>query len=234
MADGMVGAVAGVVARIWIFGPGDICHECPMRTECADQTRCLHLVKSAGLSTRIDGEFRRFPLGAREVGRVPVTLEPVVVNDHVGELGFADHTWLMLHEVRAFAAVPIEFEEHCLGVAAVFAKDEIDAARLTALQSLATLAAGAVARSETGKQEPSPAAAPTASPAPAVRGEARDGVPYLRPLDDTERDVIERVLDHTHGRVSGPLGAAVLLGIKPTTLHSRMKKLGVARTRSKR
>jgi transcriptional regulator with GAF, ATPase, and Fis domain len=35
------------------------------------------------------------------------------------------------------------------------------------------------------------------------------------------------VLAHTGGRISGPQGAAAILGLKPTTLDSRIKKLGV-------
>jgi hypothetical protein len=35
----------------------------------------------------------------------------------------------------------------------------------------------------------------------------------------------------TGGRVSGPGGAAEILGLPPTTLESRMKKLGIARKR---
>ena len=35
------------LARIWLLRPGDICSTCPMREECPDQTRCLHLVASA-------------------------------------------------------------------------------------------------------------------------------------------------------------------------------------------
>jgi formate hydrogenlyase transcriptional activator len=41
------------------------------------------------------------------------------------------------------------------------------------------------------------------------------------------RDAIVRVLKETNGRVSGPYGAATRLGIKRTTLISRMKKLGI-------
>jgi formate hydrogenlyase transcriptional activator len=44
---------------------------------------------------------------------------------------------------------------------------------------------------------------------------------------EMERDAIIRVLRETNGRVSGPNGAATRLGIKRTTLISRMKKLGI-------
>jgi formate hydrogenlyase transcriptional activator len=44
---------------------------------------------------------------------------------------------------------------------------------------------------------------------------------------ESERNTIVRVLRETNGRVSGPNGAATHLGIKRTTLISRMKKLGI-------
>jgi transcriptional regulator with GAF, ATPase, and Fis domain len=37
------------------------------------------------------------------------------------------------------------------------------------------------------------------------------------------------VLTLTQGRIYGPGGAAALLGLKPSTLQSRMKKLGITR-----
>ena len=46
-------------------------------------------------------------------------------------------------------------------------------------------------------------------------------------LDEYERRYILRVLEHAGGRVSGERGAARILGMKPTTLQSRMKKLGI-------
>ncbi len=49
-------------------------------------------------------------------------------------------------------------------------------------------------------------------------------------LDDAQREHIVEVLQLTGGKVSGERGAAAILGIKPTTLESRMKKLGIERT----
>ncbi len=48
-------------------------------------------------------------------------------------------------------------------------------------------------------------------------------------LESYERDYILTVLQETSWRVSGPKGAANILGMKPTTLESRMKKLGIER-----
>ncbi len=49
-------------------------------------------------------------------------------------------------------------------------------------------------------------------------------------LAGAERRHLRRVLALTGGRIYGPDGAAARLGLKPTTLQSRMKKLGVGRS----
>jgi formate hydrogenlyase transcriptional activator len=48
-------------------------------------------------------------------------------------------------------------------------------------------------------------------------------------LEDAERDHIRRVLEQSDGVVGGPNGAAARLGMKRTTLQSKMKKLGINR-----
>jgi len=48
-------------------------------------------------------------------------------------------------------------------------------------------------------------------------------------LEDAERDHIRRVLEQADGVVGGPNGAAGRLGMKRTTLQSKMKKLGIGR-----
>jgi transcriptional regulator with GAF, ATPase, and Fis domain len=46
-------------------------------------------------------------------------------------------------------------------------------------------------------------------------------------LDAAMARQIEGVLAQCHGRIEGPFGAAVRLGINPHTLRARMRKLGV-------
>ena len=48
-------------------------------------------------------------------------------------------------------------------------------------------------------------------------------------LEDVERQHIRDVLARTHWRIRGKGGAAKILGLEPTTLYSRMKKLGLSR-----
>jgi len=50
-------------------------------------------------------------------------------------------------------------------------------------------------------------------------------------LSAAERDHILRALEATNWVLAGPRGAAARLGMKRTTLQSRMRKLGVVRSR---
>ena len=49
-------------------------------------------------------------------------------------------------------------------------------------------------------------------------------------LETSDRDHILRVLRETKGVIAGPKGAAARLGLKRTTLNSKLKKLGIDRT----
>jgi hypothetical protein len=51
----------------------------------------------------------------------------------------------------------------------------------------------------------------------------------LRSFAEVQREGIMRALERTGWRVSGPRGAAAVLRLKPTTLESKMKKLGIRR-----
>jgi formate hydrogenlyase transcriptional activator len=52
----------------------------------------------------------------------------------------------------------------------------------------------------------------------------------LGTLEQAEREHIQRALGETNWVIGGPAGAAAKLGMKRTTLQSRMRKLGIART----
>jgi formate hydrogenlyase transcriptional activator len=47
------------------------------------------------------------------------------------------------------------------------------------------------------------------------------------PLAELERRSILRAIEKCSGRIYGPSGAATVLGLKPTTLYGKMKKLGI-------
>jgi transcriptional regulator with GAF, ATPase, and Fis domain len=51
--------------------------------------------------------------------------------------------------------------------------------------------------------------------------------PELMSLENMERRHIQTILGMTCGRIKGPGGAAEHLGLNPSTLYSRMKKLNI-------
>ena len=53
-------------------------------------------------------------------------------------------------------------------------------------------------------------------------------------LDELERMHITRVLEQTEWRIEGPKGAALILGLHPSTARSRMLKLGIRKQRGAR
>jgi formate hydrogenlyase transcriptional activator len=72
-----------------------------------------------------------------------------------------------------------------------------------------------------------------ASAAGRVKADARPVVMTASELRDQERTNIRAALQACAGKVFGPGGAAEMLDIKPTTLASRMKSLGIASARGR-
>ena len=69
---------------------------------------------------------------------------------------------------------------------------------------------------------------PRAAAAPPRKSASSDRVETLA---EVERRHLAEVLRRTGGKIYGEDGAAVLLGLKPTTLQSRLRKLGIDRRR---
>ena len=59
--------------------------------------------------------------------------------------------------------------------------------------------------------------------------ELQEQSPAAESLESSEREHILRVLQETRGMISGPTGAARRLGIKRTTLQSKMQRLKITR-----
>jgi formate hydrogenlyase transcriptional activator len=55
----------------------------------------------------------------------------------------------------------------------------------------------------------------------------------VKTLEEMERDFITRTLQDVHWRIDGPQGAARVLGINPSTLRTRMGKLGIQKPNGK-
>jgi transcriptional regulator with GAF, ATPase, and Fis domain len=142
------------LARVWLVRPGDICTECPLRAECPGQVPCLHLVASAGHSevdrdadwSRLDGAFRRFPLGVRKVGSAAASSEPVRVEDIREDARWiASPEWAESEGILGFGAQPLVYHGEVLGVLGVFTRGRFCHESLDSLRTLADHAAAAIA-----------------------------------------------------------------------------------------
>src|SRR5947209_13181611 len=142
------------LVRIWLAQPTADCTDCPTIEQCQDQSRCLYLVASDGRSavrpfpewTRLDGAFRRFPFGARKVGQIAASGEPIEAPD-LGEPfpdWLARPEWARAEGVRGFAGQPLVHRGQVLGVLAVFARGAIGADCMGWLRMIADHAAAAI------------------------------------------------------------------------------------------
>lgn len=143
------------LARIWLIRPGDICTTCSARTDCPDNTRCLHLVASAARAVdkdsgtdwfSMDGSYRRFPLGVRHVGKIGATGASLLLHDAAeDEEWFARGDWLKKERITSFAGHPLIFRNEMLGVLGVFRRALIDEQEYLWLRAFADHAAAAIA-----------------------------------------------------------------------------------------
>ena len=67
-------------------------------------------------------------------------------------------------------------------------------------------------------------------PLPELKATAIEGTSFVTTLEAAEREHIVRALQAAKWVIGGPSGAAVKLGMKRTTLQSRMQKLGISRS----
>ena len=141
------------LARIWLVDRGDICEKCHVRRECPDQTKCLHLLASAGKSVDdspkwedIDGKFRRFPIGVRKVGHIAESGEPVEIADiDAGSHWIADPIWAKSEQIRGFVGQPLIHNGEVIGVLGVFLRVPVIEEALVWLRMIADHAAVTIA-----------------------------------------------------------------------------------------
>ena len=155
IVTGLAEEASCTLVRIWLTAPGDICERCALRAECPDQKRCLHLKASEGRPTtplsgdrwyRMDGDFQRFPLGIRIVGRIGASGQSEHLFDTAGDrqwIGRDD--WLRREGIRTFVGHPLQFRAEILGVLGVFTRERLDPEKVAWLRLFADHAAVAIA-----------------------------------------------------------------------------------------
>jgi transcriptional regulator with GAF, ATPase, and Fis domain len=150
------------LARIWLVRPTAGCTGCPLPAECRDRPACLHLVASSGRSvadprvewTRLDGSFRRFPLGVRKVGQIAATGEPVEIPDLAPSppAWVVSPEWMRAEGIAGFGGQPLVHRGEVLGVLAVFARGVVGPECMDWLRTIADHAAAAIATARAFEQ----------------------------------------------------------------------------------
>ena len=157
---GLVGQSTVALARVWLIGPGDICATCPLRAECPDQTQCLHLSASAGAPldgsadwSRLDGAFRRFPLGVRKIGRIGASGNGLFIEDVTRDANWiARPDWVGHERIGSFGGQPLIYNGEILGVLGVFNREPCDRRTFAWLRTFADHAAIAIAHARALRQ----------------------------------------------------------------------------------
>jgi transcriptional regulator with GAF, ATPase, and Fis domain len=120
--------------QIWLIDRGDLCSACRRRSECPDQSRCLHLAAGGGCSIaesrqaapRFDDLNARAPLGVGFLGNAAMTGQQVVMRaldkTPVAMSGF---DWLGQERIKSCGTTPIIFKGEILGVIIGFTREDV-------------------------------------------------------------------------------------------------------------
>ena len=123
-----------VFAQVWLVEKGDLCLTCKYRSECADQSRCLHLAAGKGRSILPHGQGLR---GYEDLNaRVPLNFGPLGEAVASGQQGLvtkldqhpisiAGFDWLREEGVRWFAISPIRYKGEVLGAIVGFTREYV-------------------------------------------------------------------------------------------------------------
>lgn len=123
----------GIVGiQFWLIEQGDRCTKCPRQSECADQSRCLHLVvakarPAAGLRkglSRLESLDTRVPLEGTQLGNAVLSgQEKIILNLEKEPASIDVPDWIREQGVRVCIVTPISFKGEALGAFAVFRQD---------------------------------------------------------------------------------------------------------------
>ena len=156
IVEGLTREPGIAMATIYLLGPGDLCSECDLRSACADQTECLHLVASEGASldanedwTSLRTQFRRVPLNLLKIGMVATSGKSVYVQDLSKDTNWSSRLHFANKEkLHSFVGHPLVVQGKVIGVLAVFSGVTLEEQDSVWLRMFADQAAAAIANAE--------------------------------------------------------------------------------------
>ena len=121
-------------STIWLVQKGDLCATCKYRSECADQSRCLHLVAGRGRSLPGYGKGpqpyedlnARVPLNLGPLGEAVATGQlKVTKNPSIQPISVPGFEWLREERIVEYGIRPIVFKGEVLGAIASFSPEDM-------------------------------------------------------------------------------------------------------------
>jgi transcriptional regulator with GAF, ATPase, and Fis domain len=123
-----------VFSQIWLIDKGDLCATCKYRSECADRSRCLHLVAGRGRSHLTPGKEpkpyedlnARIPLNYGPLGEAVTTAQLKVLRSPDKQpVCAAGFEWMRGEHILECGIRPIEFKGEVLGAMVGFAREHL-------------------------------------------------------------------------------------------------------------
>ena len=111
-----------------------------------DAGEILELQASAGMYAHTDGAHARIPVGRFKIGYIAETRQPHLTNDVQSDPRIGNPEWARREGMIAFAGYPLIVEDRLIGVAALFARHELESDTLEALASVANSIAVGIQR----------------------------------------------------------------------------------------
>jgi PAS domain S-box-containing protein len=109
-------------ARIWMLNEAE---------------QVLELQASAGQYTHTNGPHARVPVGRFKIGLIAQEKKPHLTNDVANDPRISDSEWARREGMIAFAGYPLLIEDRLVGVLAMFSRQPLTPATLSALASVA-------------------------------------------------------------------------------------------------
>ena len=152
------------------------------------------------------------------MARIAATREALVVRGLRGDEPWLENpAWVARQGIRSFAGLPLVASDEVVGVMVLFDRQLTPETAIEDLRvaiDVVAVCCRQLPESATPWREADHPASPAA-------------ILTRLQLRDLEKRSIAAALDRPRGKIFGADGAAALLGMKPTTLASRLKALGI-------
>ena len=135
--EALVNYADAAFARIWTYNKME---------------QMLELRVSAGLYTHIDGPHGRVPLGKFKIGLIAAERKPHLTNQVVGDPRVGDQDWARRERMTAFAGYPLLVGDELFGVLAMFSRNKLSPATLSALELVSHAIALTIRRAATDEE----------------------------------------------------------------------------------